>query len=151
MPIKFLQRKIQESRFLCKVCFVKFSPSDYLAGERLYRGFSKADLCEETGTIQLNAIKFPDFSCNWGRFSKPKSVRYRKKGKNFEGCFSFTVENACFQCMATPCHDPLLKNYSHTEIRQLMQNEPIILNRLKTGKLRIRIGAKVKNSCIDKI
>ena len=39
--------------------------------------------------------------------------------------------------MATPCHDPLPNNFSHTEVRQLKDDEPLSFDgcRLFTGVL----------------
>ena len=103
----------------------KFIPSDYLATDRLYRSFRLSELNEGLNTLEFNAISFPDYSCNWNRFSEARDILNREKGLPTDGCFSFSVEVAQFESMATPCHDPLPENYAHTEVRQLMEHEPL--------------------------
>jgi hypothetical protein len=122
----------------------KYTPEDYLSKDRLFRGFKKADLNEGSDRIELNAISFPDFSCNWSRFSEPKDIRIRENGRPTDGCFSFSVETSRFNDMATPCHDPLPENYSHTEIRQLKQDEPITFEPPKKRKLESNNWGKTK-------
>jgi hypothetical protein len=122
----------------------KFSPLDFQLHEKLFRAFRKSDLNDGIDTIEANAISFPDFSCNWNRFSQSADIRNREKGKMTDGCFSFTVETAQFNKMATPCHDPLPQNYSHTEIRQLTQDEPIFFEPPKGRKLDSHNWSKTK-------
>lgn len=103
----------------------KYTPSDFNADDRLYRGFKEEDLLPKTNDINVNSISFPDVSCNWSQFSFPKDIRKRENGSPTDGCYSFTVEVSRFESMATPCHDPIKDNYSHTEIRQLRSDENI--------------------------
>lgn len=102
----------------------KYTPADFLAEEKLYRGFRKDDL-DEMSKIQVNVISFPDFSCNWSRFSKPEDIRSRERALPTDGCFSFTVRTARYENMATTCHEPLKNNYSHSEVRQLSPIENV--------------------------
>jgi hypothetical protein len=115
----------------------KYTPSDYAINDRLYRAYRLCDLNEGMAELEANAISFPDYSCNWGRFSKAQDILNREKGLPTDGCFSFSVEVAQFEKMATPCHDPLPNNFSHTEVRQLKDDEPLSFDgcRLFTGVL----------------
>jgi len=114
----------------------KYDPRDYSANEKLYRGYCRADLDEATNSLQVNAITFPDFSCNWSRFSTPEKIRERENGKLTDGCYAFTVEVSRYKDMATTCHDPIIsQNYSHTEVRQLTFTETIDFEPPKGRKL----------------
>ena len=113
----------------------KHIPSDYLPHDRLYRGFRIHDMNEDAGVLEANAIRFPDFSCNWGRLSEPADVRRRQGALPTDGCFSFSVSTAQFEHMATPCHDPLPENPSHTEVRQLREDESLTFEPPKGRKL----------------
>ncbi|MBF0458802.1 MAG: hypothetical protein HQK99_13010 [Nitrospirae bacterium] len=114
----------------------KYTPSDYNPDEKLYRGYQLEHVHEVSKTIKLGTVSFPDFSCNWSRFSQPADVKKREGGLMTDGCFSFTVETARFEEMATPCHDMLDNNYSHTEVRQLTKDEPITYEPPKKRKLK---------------
>jgi hypothetical protein len=114
---------------------VKYAPADYNPEDRLFRGYRLSDLNEDGLKIEANSVSFPDFSCNWSRFSKPESVRNRENGLPTDGCYSFSVEAARFENMATTCHDPLESNYSHTEVRQLKDMEPVSFEPPKRRKL----------------
>jgi len=116
----------------------KYSTRDFNADEKLYRGFNKKDLNEDTFLIQINSISFPDFSCNWSRFSTPDKIRERENGRPTDGCYSFTVEVSRYKKMATPCHDPDENNYSHTEVRLLKPDEDIFFEPPKKRKLKSR-------------
>lgn len=100
----------------------KFSPYD-----KLYHGFDKSDL--DSDKIDINKIRFPDFSCNWGKFSIPQDIAYRKNGKKTDGCYSITVTVSRYKEVATPVHDPIAENdyenYAHVEIRLLLEGESI--------------------------
>ncbi|HEB30157.1 MAG TPA: hypothetical protein ENI15_04695 [Spirochaetes bacterium] len=102
-----------------------FKPTD-----KLYHAYNNEDL-DENDDIKLETVRFPDFSCNWNRFSEPIHVRYRKNGLKTDGCYSFTVEIARYKSIATPVHDPdpdednSYPNYSHVEIRQLLVGETV--------------------------
>jgi len=102
----------------------KYNPSDFDLSDRLFRGFRKKDL-DEFGEIHVNSIRFPDFSCNWGRFSAPEDVKQRNNGLDTDGCYAFTVEVSRYKNMATPCHDPNPTNYAHVEVRQLHPDENV--------------------------
>jgi len=106
----------------------KYNPSDFNVSDRLYRGFRKSDL-DESGKILMNSIRFPDFSCNWERFSTPEDVKRRNNGLETDGCYAFTVEVSRYKDMATPCHDPNPpndpNNYAHVEVRQLGNGESV--------------------------
>jgi hypothetical protein len=108
----------------------KYNPSDFGLSDRLFRGFRKNDLDKESGEILANSIRFPDFSCNWERFSAPEYVKRRNNGLETDGCYAFTVEVSRYKDMATPCHDPNPKNdpenYAHVEVRQLDQGESVL-------------------------
>lgn len=100
--------------------------SEFQVEDRLYRGFRKSEIGPD-GKLDTNAIKFPDFSCNWSRLSEPEDVRFREGGSPADGCYSFTVSVARYQDMANPVHDPLcgtmLENYAHVEVRALREGE----------------------------
>ncbi|MCP4137356.1 MAG: hypothetical protein GY754_40690 [bacterium] len=116
----------------------KLKTSDFLNTDKLYHGFSKKDL-DEDNKLDLNTIRFPDFSCNWDRFSKPDHIHYRENGNRNDGCYSFTVEISRYKKIATPVHDPIkepLENYSHAEIRQLKEDENILFEPPKNRKLK---------------
>ncbi len=116
----------------------KFSPSDFLIDDKLYRGFNRSDLIPDTDELGVHSLPFPDLSCNWSRFSEPSDVRKRKNAEPTDGCFSFTVEIARYKEMATPCHDPLEDedNYAHVEVRQLKEDESIYFEPPKGRKLK---------------
>jgi hypothetical protein len=105
-----------------------YNPSDFVLSERLFRGFRKDNL-DESGKILANSIRFPDFSCNWERFSVPEDVKRRNNGLETDGCYAFTVEVSRYKDMATPCHDPNPtndpNNYAHVEVRQLGNGESV--------------------------
>jgi hypothetical protein len=126
MQLKFLKKRIVDIRFFAKILRHKFAPYDFLPHEKLYRGFKKTDLPDESGELEANSFKFPDYggiSCNWCRFSKPEDVKKRSGGSSSDGCYSIKVEVARYNGRASTCHDPFPKldprNYSHMEIRQL--------------------------------
>jgi hypothetical protein len=112
----------------------KFTPADFLDDDKLYRGFRKNEL-DNMSKIQVDTIRFPDFLCNWSRFSSPKDIREREGGRPTDGCFSVAVETARYKKMATTCHEPLENNYSHSEVRQLHPNEDIFTEPPKGRKL----------------
>lgn len=112
----------------------KYAPADFLAKDKLYRGFRKSEL-DEQFVIRADVIRFPDFSCNWSRFSAPRDVRNRENSLPTDGCFSFTVEMARYKKMATTCHDPLENNESHSEVRQLLPSEDVYTEPPKGRKL----------------
>ncbi|GBU22140.1 hypothetical protein R80B4_02045 [Fibrobacteres bacterium R8-0-B4] len=107
----------------------KYNPSDFGLPDRLFRGFRKNDLDNESGEILANSIRFPDFSCNWERFSAPEDVKRRNNGLETDGCYAFTVEVSRYKDMATPCHDPNPENdpgnYAHVEVRQVRPGESV--------------------------
>lgn len=125
-----LKKKIFNKSFIARIFHHKFSPSDFLPNEKLYRGFRKADIVEETGMLEGNSFTFGStggISFNWSRFSKPEDIRKRKNGRITDGCYSITVEQARYDGKVSTCHDPFPssdpKNYAHTEIRQLKPDE----------------------------
>lgn len=122
----------------------RFTPWDYSAADRLYRSYRLSELNSDMNTLELNAISFPDYSCNWNRFSQPEDVIRRVGALSTDGCFSFSVETARYGNMATPCHDPIPKNYSHTEVRQLKENEPLNFEPPKRRKLSSHNWSKTK-------
>ena len=103
----------------------------------LYHGFCNSDY-DINNNIKLENIRFPDFSCNWSKFSKPEYIRYRQNGKKTDGCYSFTVEIARFKGFATPVHDPIhdkhFPNYSHVEVRILYDGEDVLYEPPKNRK-----------------
>lgn len=114
----------------------QYSPSDFNPKEKLYREFNQSDLLPATNTLEVNAISFPDLSCNWSRFSLPKDIRKRENANPSGGCYSFTVQVSQFENMATPCHDQMKSNFSHTEVRQLKIEEQIDFEPPKKRKLK---------------
>lgn len=120
----------------------KYPPSEFNIEEKLYRGFSEDDLTPNTNNLNVNSVRFPDFSCNWSRFSLPKDIRKRENSDPTDGCYSFTVKVSQYRKMATPCHDPLIlsdmlkSNYAHVEVRQLRSDETICFEPPKGRKLK---------------
>lgn len=119
-----------------KLFWHAYKPSDFEPEDKLFHAFNHSDLDAEN-KINANAIRFPDFSCNWSRFSKPHSVRHRKNGNITDGCYSITTKISRYNGMATPCHDPSKKenNYSHIEVRQLSKGEGVFFEPSKNRKL----------------
>jgi hypothetical protein len=103
-------------------------PSDFRPVDRLFRGYSFADL-DESGNIDVESFERRDLSCNWDRFSIPSDIHHRPSGRETDGCYSLSVETARFKNLATPCHDPIqgpiYENYAHVEIRWLSDGEDI--------------------------
>jgi len=93
---------------------------DFKDCHRFFRAFQIRDL-DENGNIKLETIKFPDLSCNWSMFSKPQDIWYKENSSINDGCYSFSVKTSKFNNLATPVHDPLDNNYSHTEVRIVKQ------------------------------
>lgn len=98
--------------------------------DSLYHAYYHGQL-DENEKIKLDTIKFPDFSCNWGQFSKPEDLRFRENAQEREGCYSFTVATSRYKNCATPVHDPIQDNnkhpnYAHVEVRQLDEGEDIL-------------------------
>lgn len=139
MLLKNLRQQILKIPFFARMIGHKFNPIDFLSDEKLYHGFRNSDLLPETGNLEVNTIRFPDFSCNWSRFSKPEDIKRRTNGLPTDGCYSFTVSVARYKEMATTCHDPNPPtdptNYSHVEVRQLMTGEGINYEPPKNRKL----------------
>jgi len=139
-PLKHNLAKVPQFAKLLKH---KFKPSDFNPSERLFRGFRLSETEQETGEIKANGIRFPDFSCNWERFSKPEDVKKRTGGLKTDGCYAFSVETSRFKKMATTCHDPNPekdpKNYSHVEVRQLLPTEDIFDEPPKERELKKQI------------
>lgn len=94
---------------------------------KLYRGFEPKDISHINGQILTHTIRFPDFSCNWNKFSSPEDVKYRAQNCENDGCYSVNTDTAQFDNRATPVHDPLNEapwyNYAHVEIRALRDGE----------------------------
>jgi hypothetical protein len=134
--------------------------TDFRSEEKLYHGFCKYDLDNDNEIIP-ESIRFPDFSCNWSRFSKPFHVRFRKNGSMDDGCYSITVETARYERMANVVHDPIddpeYPNYSHIEVRKLKEGEDIDFEpprgrKWKSGKSKLsakmRYRQNIKNNLI---
>jgi hypothetical protein len=115
----------------------KLPTSKFKENDKLYHAFSREDLSED-GVIEGNSIRFPDFSCNWGRFSEPVYIRFRKNGNMTDGCYSFTVQTSRYKRIATPVHDAIddefFPNYSHVEVRELYEGEDILFEPPKNRK-----------------
>ena len=121
-----------------------FKPADFRSEERLFVGYRKSDINEGANKIEPNFFRFPDFSCNWERFSKAEDVRLRENGLQTDGSISFLVKTAQFEKMATPCHDPTPKIYAHSEIRQLTDSEPLTFEPPRNRKLKSNNWSKSK-------
>lgn len=98
----------------------------FLETEKLYHSYDLSDYDFIEDSIKLETIRFPDFSCNWGKYSEPADVRHRENGNKSDGCYSFTVKTSKYKSYAAPAHDPLddleYPNYSHTEIRLVKES-----------------------------
>ena len=94
----------------------------------LYHGFFADDFDQLESILKVETIRFPDFSCNWNRYSEPVDIRYRENGSETDGCYSFSVEVSRFDNLATPVHDPIdhedFPNYSHVEVRVMRATDP---------------------------
>jgi hypothetical protein len=114
----------------------KLANTAFQDDNKLYHAFDENDIDE--GGIRLETIRFPDFSCNWCKFSTPQDVRYRMNGKTTDGCYSFAVVASRYKNIATPVHDPLEDkkhpNYAHTEVRELLEGEDILFEPPKNRK-----------------
>ncbi|MCP4041467.1 MAG: hypothetical protein GY731_05840 [Gammaproteobacteria bacterium] len=101
---------------------------DFAGEDRLFRGFTREEYNDLEVTVHLSAIRFPDFSCNWDRYSLPEDIKYRRNGRDSDGCYSFTVEVTKYKEAATPVHDPIddreFPNYAHVEVRALRETDP---------------------------
>ncbi len=134
----------------------KLPTSSFKEADRLYHAFDNEDL-DEYENIKLETIRFPDFSCNWSRFSKLRHVRLRKNGKKTDGCYSFTVKVSRYKSFATPVHDPIsdriFPNYSHVEVRELFEGEDILYeppkNRKKKSKKRKSIRMEYRQNLLN--
>jgi hypothetical protein len=90
--------------------------------------FGVEDL-DDLDNIKIETIRFPDFSCNWSRFSIAADVRLRENCRSTDGAYAFTVETARYKSLATPVHDPLgrpVENYAHVEVRELQEGESVL-------------------------
>jgi hypothetical protein len=107
----------------------KFKPAGFLLDDKLYVAFDTDDTDPVNGDLIIERIRFPDFSCNWSRFSIPSDVRVRPYGQPDDGCYSFTVEVARYKELATTVHDPVCEptyeNYAHVEIREVLPDESV--------------------------
>ena len=139
MRLKYLRHNIKELPLIARLFKFKYSPADFNPSEFIYHGFRQEDIEQVTGEIKANTIRFPDFSCNWQRFSKPKDVKKRAGGLVTDGCYAFTIDISRYRQMATACHDPNPetdpKNYAHVEIRQLLPEESVFTEPPKKRKL----------------
>ena len=117
----------------------KCDTRSFLNHDELYRYYELEHL-EENGKIKLERIRFPDLSCNWSQFSKPKDILFREKAKLTDGCYSFTVKTSRYKRIATAVHDPLddkkFPNYAHVEVRALEETEDIYTEPPKGRKLK---------------
>jgi len=134
MPSKLSIKFLNKHPLIAQIIWYNFSPVDFNCDEKLYRAFRKNDL-DDDYEIKVNSISFPDPSFNWSRFSRPVDIRKRENGLKTDGCYSITVEQSRYHNMATPCHDPIRRNYSHTEVRQFLPNEDIFTEPPKGRKL----------------
>ncbi len=114
----------------------KLSNDEIKDEEKLYHGFNKNDL-DDNDNLSVATIGFPDFSCNWSKFSEPEDIRYRENGSKTDGCYSILVKISRYKSYATPVHDPLaqpLENYSHIEVRELYDGESVYFEPPKNRK-----------------
>jgi hypothetical protein len=118
----------------------RLKPADFDSGDKLYVAFDEGDINPDTGDLIVERIRFPDFSCNWSRFSEPADVRVRPGGRSDDGVYSLTVQMARYKELATTVHDPICKedyeNYAHVEIRELCPGESIYSEPPRGRKLR---------------
>lgn len=127
--------------------------------EKLYHGYLNNEL-DENGYLKLETLRFPDFSCNWSKFSRPYDIWYRMP--NFskdEGCWYITVAHAKFENIALPVHDPIdgktkeaNENYSHTELRATrttdrLNEEPPRNRRINNSKKKLEYRTHIRKNC----
>ena len=107
----------------------KIPTSEFKEEDRLFHGFTVNDMTD-SGGIKTENVRFPDFSCNWSRFSNPEDIRFRKNGLTTDGCYAFSVETSRYNNIATPVHDPMQENgsenYAHVEVRELFEGEEVL-------------------------
>jgi len=135
----------------------KLQPQDFVLEDKLFVAFDRDDIDADTGDLIPERIRFPDFSCNWSRFSEPGDVRVRPNGRDDDGCYSFTVAVARYKELATPVHDPISKkdyeNYAHVEVRELRQGESIYSEpprgRKSSSKGRKHLRAEYRQNIIN--
>lgn len=130
-------------------------PADFELTDKLYRGFA-ADELDDDGCIDTNTLRLPDLSCNWGRFSLPGDVRHRMLACERDGCYSISVGVARHASFATPCHDPIcgeeIENYSHVEVRELLESESVLDEPPKGRKKRRKVlRAEWKTNIINQL
>ncbi len=115
----------------------KLPSTEFKQEDKLYHGFDNSDK-EDSGLIRLETIRFPDFSCNWNRFSNIEDIHFRQNSKKTDGCYSFTVLYSRYKSFATPVHDPIqsldFPNYSHVEVRELFDGESVLFEPPKNRK-----------------
>jgi len=126
--------------------------------DRLYRKYKSVHL-DSNGDIEVNLIPFPDMSCNWSKFSNSVDVLYNPESRSCTeelGCYSFTVKDSRYKNIATPVHDPIIKenyeNYAHIEIRPLIENEDIYFeppqgrNKAMNKAIKLEYRTNLKNN-----
>ncbi|OGJ90699.1 MAG: hypothetical protein A2487_15310 [Candidatus Raymondbacteria bacterium RifOxyC12_full_50_8] len=115
----------------------KIPTSEFKEEDRLFHGFTVNDMTD-SGGIKTENVRFPDFSCNWSRFSNPEDIRFRKNGLTTDGCYAFSVETSRYNNIATPVHDPMQENgsenYAHVEVRELFEGEEVLFEPPKGRK-----------------
>jgi|ERR1700737_78345 len=108
---------------------LKLETRHFEGEDKLYVAFDSEDIDALTGELKFESIRFPDFSCNWSRFSEPADLRIRPWGQPDDGCYSIRVSTARYKQIATPVHDPIqtqnYENYAHVEVRELLPGESI--------------------------
>jgi len=108
---------------------VKLGAAEFQTEDKLYVAFDREDIDPVTNDLNIESIRFPDFSCNWSRFSESADVRLRPNGQVDDGCYSIIVAVARYKKIATPVHDPIeeknYENYAHVEVRELLAGESI--------------------------
>lgn len=87
----------------------------------LYRGFSLDEYDAAADSLRVECVWSPDFSCDWSRYSEPTDIKFRKNGKDTDGCYAFSVEIAHYEKLAKAVHDPIddaeYPNFAHVEVR----------------------------------
>jgi hypothetical protein len=132
--------------------------AEFGVDDLLYRGF-RLDELDVDGKIDIETLRMPDLSCNWSRFSIPEDVKRRMPGCERDGCYALKVADTQYKDFATPVHDPICdqepQNYSHTELRELLEGEPLAStppkNRKPSSKQRKRLRQEWRTQLINKL
>ena len=94
----------------------KLRPQDFAIDDRLYVAFDRDDIDPDTSQLIPERIRFPDFSCNWSRFSEPADVRLRPNGHPTMAAIHLPSRLLDTRNWRLRCMTPLLKRTMKTTL-----------------------------------